>query len=80
MSDLHDEIVKALRQTPINAKDIIETMARCKSPFELERIAARGGHRRCRRERIARRRPARSERIRACRHRRVPHAIPRRRR
>jgi Xaa-Pro dipeptidase len=36
--DLHDEIVKALKQTPINAKDIIENMARCKSEFELERL------------------------------------------
>ena len=36
--DLHDEIVKALKQTPVNAKDIIETMARCKSAFELERL------------------------------------------
>ena len=35
---LHDEIVKALGQTPVNAKDIIETMARCKGPFELERM------------------------------------------
>jgi len=36
--DLHDEIVKALKQTPVNAKDIIEYMARCKSEFELERL------------------------------------------
>jgi Xaa-Pro dipeptidase len=36
--DLHDEIVKALKQTPVNAKDIIEYMARCKSKFELERL------------------------------------------
>src|SRR6185436_13318968 len=36
--DLHDEIVKSLKQTPVNAKDIIETMARCKGPFELERL------------------------------------------
>ena len=35
---LHDEIVKALGQTPVNAKDIIENMARCKGPFELERV------------------------------------------
>jgi len=35
---LHDEIVKALGNTPINAKDIIENMARCKGPFELERM------------------------------------------
>jgi Xaa-Pro aminopeptidase len=36
--DLHDEISKALKQTPVNAKDIIENMARCKSAFELERL------------------------------------------
>ena len=36
--DLHDEIVKSLKQTPVNAKDIIETMARCKGAFELERL------------------------------------------
>ena len=36
--DLHDEIVKTLKQTPVNAKDIIENMARCKSEFELERL------------------------------------------
>ena len=36
--ELHDEIVKALKQTPVNAKDIIENMARCKGPFELERM------------------------------------------
>src|SRR6185503_9614424 len=36
--DLHDEIAKNLKQTPVNAKDIIETMARCKGPFELERL------------------------------------------
>jgi Xaa-Pro aminopeptidase len=35
---LHDEIVKALGQSPANSKDIIETMARCKGPFELERM------------------------------------------
>jgi Xaa-Pro aminopeptidase len=35
---LYDEIVKALGQTPVNAKDIIENMARCKGPFELERM------------------------------------------
>src|SRR5262245_5639774 len=32
------EIVKTLGQTPANAKDIIENMARCKSDFELERL------------------------------------------
>ena len=36
--DLHDEIAKSLNQTPVNAKDIIENMARCKSAFELERL------------------------------------------
>jgi Xaa-Pro aminopeptidase len=35
---MHDEIVRSLKQTPANAKDIIENMARCKSPFELERL------------------------------------------
>jgi Xaa-Pro dipeptidase len=35
---LHDEIVEALKQTPVNAKEIIEEMARCKGPFELERL------------------------------------------
>lgn len=36
--DLHDEIVKALNQAPVNAKDIIENIARRKSGFELERL------------------------------------------
>ncbi len=36
--DIHDQIVKSLKQAPANAKDIIENMARCKSPFELERL------------------------------------------
>ena len=36
--DLHDEIVKALKQAPVNAKDIIENMARSKSAFELDRL------------------------------------------
>jgi Xaa-Pro dipeptidase len=35
---LHDEITKSLGQTPVNAKDIIENMARCKSDFELDRL------------------------------------------
>jgi Xaa-Pro aminopeptidase len=35
---LHDEIAKALGQPPVNSKDIIENMARCKGPFELERM------------------------------------------
>ncbi len=36
--DLHDELVKALHYTPVNAKDIIENIARRKSEFELERL------------------------------------------
>src|SRR5262245_19565495 len=36
--DIHDELVKVLRQTPVNAKDIEEHMARRKSEFELERL------------------------------------------
>src|SRR5919108_2717924 len=36
--DLHAELVRALNQTPANAKEIIENMARCKSEFELERL------------------------------------------
>ena len=36
--DMHDEIVRPLKQTPANAKDIIENMARCKTPFELARL------------------------------------------
>ena len=35
---LNDDIVKTLKQTPVNAKDIIENIARCKSEFELERL------------------------------------------
>ena len=35
---MHDEIVKSLKQAPVNAKDILENMARCKTPFELERL------------------------------------------
>ena len=35
---LHDEIVKSLGQAPVNAKDIIENMARSKSEFELARL------------------------------------------
>lgn len=35
---LYDEIAKALGQPPVNSKDIIESMARCKGPFELERM------------------------------------------
>jgi Xaa-Pro dipeptidase len=35
---LHDAIVKALDQVPVNAKEILEGMARCKSAFELERL------------------------------------------
>src|SRR6266568_1493648 len=36
--DLHDEIAKALNQSPVNAREIIENLARCKSEFELERL------------------------------------------
>lgn len=36
--NFHDEIVKVLKQTPVNAKEIIETMARSKSALELERL------------------------------------------
>jgi Xaa-Pro aminopeptidase len=36
--DLHDEIAKVLNQTPVNAKDMVENIARCKSAFELERL------------------------------------------
>jgi Xaa-Pro dipeptidase len=36
--EMHDEIVRSLKQIPANAKDIIENMARGKSPFELERL------------------------------------------
>jgi Xaa-Pro dipeptidase len=36
--DFHDELVRALDQTPVNAKDILENMARRKSAFELERL------------------------------------------
>ena len=35
---LHDEIVKSLGAPPVNAKDIIENMARSKSAFELARL------------------------------------------
>ncbi|MBI3065885.1 MAG: aminopeptidase P family protein [Deltaproteobacteria bacterium] len=35
---LHDEIVKSLGRAPVNAKDIIENISRCKSEFELERL------------------------------------------
>ena len=36
--DLHDQIVKDLKQTPVNAKDIVENIARRKSAFEIERL------------------------------------------
>ncbi len=36
--DLHDQIAKSLKEAPVNAKDIIENLARCKSPFDLERL------------------------------------------
>ncbi|HXK29445.1 MAG TPA: Xaa-Pro peptidase family protein [Candidatus Binatia bacterium] len=35
---LHDEIVKSLGQAPVNAKDIIENISRCKGEFEMERL------------------------------------------
>ncbi len=35
---LHDEIVKSLGHAPVNAKGIIENMARCKTDFELARL------------------------------------------
>jgi Xaa-Pro dipeptidase len=37
--DLHDELMKALNHAPINAKDILESMARRKSEFELARLS-----------------------------------------
>jgi Xaa-Pro dipeptidase len=36
--DLHDELLKVLDHAPVNAKDILENMARRKSEFELERL------------------------------------------
>jgi Xaa-Pro dipeptidase len=36
--DLHDALLKALNQKPVNAKDILESRARRKSAFELERL------------------------------------------
>ncbi|HTM10164.1 MAG TPA: Xaa-Pro peptidase family protein [Verrucomicrobiae bacterium] len=35
---LHDEIVKTLKRAPVNAKDLIENIARRKTEFELERL------------------------------------------
>ena len=35
---LYEDIAKALGQTPVDAKDIVEDMARCKGAFELERL------------------------------------------
>lgn len=35
---LYDEVVKSLGRPPVNARDIIENMARSKSEFELERL------------------------------------------
>jgi Xaa-Pro aminopeptidase len=35
---LHDEIAKSLGQAPVNAKDIIENISRCKGEFELARL------------------------------------------
>jgi Xaa-Pro aminopeptidase len=40
---MHDEIVKSLEAPPVNAKDIIENMARSKSAFELERLRRAAG-------------------------------------
>ena len=37
-AELNNEILKALEQIPVNAQEIIEYMARCKSAFELERL------------------------------------------
>lgn len=37
-ADLYDEITRALNQTPINSKDLIESMARRKTAFELQRL------------------------------------------
>jgi Xaa-Pro dipeptidase len=36
--DFYEELVKSLNQPPVNAKDILENMARRKSEFELERL------------------------------------------
>ena len=77
--DLHDEIVRSLKQTPANAKDIIENMARCKTPFELERLRRAAAIADAGVNRAARRRAAWLERIRTCRHRRTSHALSRRR-
>ena len=35
---LHDKIAQALKQPPVNTKEIIDSMARRKSAFELERL------------------------------------------
>jgi Xaa-Pro aminopeptidase len=40
---LHDEIAKSVNQMPVNAKEIIEDMARCKGAFELERLRRAAG-------------------------------------
>jgi Xaa-Pro dipeptidase len=37
-ADLHDQIAKALDRAPMDAKQIVDDVARCKSAFELERI------------------------------------------
>jgi len=36
--DLHDRIAEALGQAPVNAKDIVEEIARSKAAFELKRL------------------------------------------
>lgn len=35
---IHDEIANTLNRTPVDARQIIEHLARCKTPFELERL------------------------------------------
>lgn len=35
---LHERICQTAKQTPVNAKEIIDSMARAKEPFELERM------------------------------------------
>jgi Xaa-Pro aminopeptidase len=37
-ASLYDETVKSVGAPLVNAKEIIDTVARCKSPFELERL------------------------------------------
>jgi Xaa-Pro dipeptidase len=35
---MHDELANTLNRTPVDAQGIVEHLARCKSPFELERL------------------------------------------